>query len=1062
MTGTLAPHDFYLLRTPLLPVEAVLQFNDDLNAAGGDALARQLTRIFAQPRFREAIYTASTELYQALTEWLSGEMTNARKVERLLDTLYRYYLRMGTRSTPYGLFAGCAPGVLGGDKTEIVFAGDKLRQHSRLDMNYVAELADYITRLPPVRAQVRFFPNNTLYQVGDKYRYVEFTLKNKRRSYHLASVTESVYVRRVLERAGRGATIGQLTEALTDADVSAAQAEAFVNSLIDGQLLTSDFEPTVTGDEFFGVMLEKLRPLHGTGELVARLEEVARTLGGDGEAIGRYQRVAQLVRELIPTSSKDLVQTDLFYRTEVNTLSRRVVEQLTATGEKLLRTGKAWRSADLEEFKKRFSARFEQQEVPLLAALDAEAGVGYGLNVSGTSDHMPLLGGLALPGSKPDPVVPWDKAHRLVSAKFKAWLGSGQPVMELTDADVDGLAEPGEAPALPEGAYLFGSLLSPSGEALDRGDYAFVLHTLGGVSAGTLLARFCHGSETLAQQTRACLLDEARQRPGAILAEIVHLPQARMGNVIMRPQLREYEIPYLGQASVPGTHQIPPDDLLVSVQGDRVVLRSARLGKEVVPRLTNAHNYAKGLPAYRFLGDLQFQHLGGAFSWQWGLHVEETYLPRVTYRNFILCRARWYLRKEDHPELGNAGLDLPGYFGALRQRWNMPRYAVIGEGDNELLVDFENGQSLRNLADALRKGSVELLEYLSLPGQCFVKDESGSYANEVVIPLKRVTPARPTAPATLAPLPASLPRTFIPGSEWLYVKVYTGNRTADRLLTECLKPLTERWRADGVIDNWFFIRYNDPDPHLRLRFHHAGRPGFWTEVLAALHEALAPLVGNGTVVKVLTDTYQREVERYGANTMVLSEALFGSDSVAVTEFLDLIGGDEGERYRWLFALRNVDALLDDFGLDLAAKDRLLRGLQEGFYAEFNKRSKTSKLLHSLNDKYRAEARAIEDILGPQPAESPLRPALECFRRRSERNRDLVAALETERRNHPATTLPDAALLPSYIHMTLNRTFIARQRMHELVVYHYLSRYYASQLARRQPAGKRTANTLAAP
>jgi thiopeptide-type bacteriocin biosynthesis protein len=301
----------------------------------------------------------------------------------------------------------------------------------------------------------------------------------------------------------------------------------------------------------------------------------------------------------------------------------------------------------------------------------------------------------------------------------------------------------------------------------------------------------------------------------------------------------------------------------------------------------------------------------------------------------------------------------------------------------------------------------------------------------------------------------------MPGSEWLYVKVYTGNKTADRILTEHIKPLTEQWLAEGLIDKWFFIRYHDPEPHLRLRFHHASRKDFWVTVLTQLHAALDPLLQNGMVAKVLTDTYQREIERYGARTMTLSEDLFCADSVAVAGFLDLIEGDEGERYRWLFALRNVDTLLDDFGLDLEAKDRLMRGLQNWFYAEFNKQNKTSRLLHSLNDKYRAETRAIESILGPQPETSPLQPGLDCFRRRSERNRRLVADLEQLRNTSPATTPTNEALLSSYIHMTLNRTFIARQRMHELVIYHYLSRYYESSLARRKAAGKRPEKDLAA-
>ena len=62
-------------------------------------------------------------------------------------------------------------------------------------------------------------------------------------------------------------------------------------------------------------------------------------------------------------------------------------------------------------------------------------------------------------------------------------------------------------------------------------------------------------------------------------------------------------------------------------------------------------------------------------------------------------------------------------------------------------------------------------------------------------------------------------RNFSIGSEWLYYKLYTGHKTADFILTEVIKPLTEEFLEKGLIDKWFFIRYADPKHHIRLRFH---------------------------------------------------------------------------------------------------------------------------------------------------------------------------------------------------------------------------------------------------
>jgi hypothetical protein len=59
-----------------------------------------------------------------------------------------------------------------------------------------------------------------------------------------------------------------------------------------------------------------------------------------------------------------------------------------------------------------------------------------------------------------------------------------------------------------------------------------------------------------------------------------------------------------------------------------------------------------------------------------------------------------------------------------------------------------------------------------------------------------------------------------PGSEWLYIKLFTGPATADQVLRRIASVLTWALTAGGD-DQWFFLRYGDPDWHLRLRIHGA-------------------------------------------------------------------------------------------------------------------------------------------------------------------------------------------------------------------------------------------------
>ena len=129
-----------------------------------------------------------------------------------------------------------------------------------------------------------------------------------------------------------------------------------------------------------------------------------------------------------------------------------------------------------------------------------------------------------------------------------------------------------------------------------------------------------------------------------VFAELVHLPEGRIGNVLARPVLRDHELVLLGRSGAPAERQIGVEELTVRLVGDRVALYSPRLDAEVRPRLTTAHNPAwRGFGVYRFLAALQADGVAGALTWDWGALSHAPFLPRVTAGTVVLSRARWQL-----------------------------------------------------------------------------------------------------------------------------------------------------------------------------------------------------------------------------------------------------------------------------------------------------------------------------------------------------------------------------------------------------------------------------------
>ena len=279
-------------------------------------------------------------------------------------------------------------------------------------------------------------------------------------------------------------------------------------------------------------------------------------------------------------------------------------------------------------------------------------------------------------------------------------------------------------------------------------------------------------------------------------------------------------------------------------------------------------------------------------------------------------------------------------------------------------------------------------------------------------------------------------REFCLGSEWLYYKIYTGVQTADLLLLEEFAPIIEQLKAQKVIEKWFFIRYNDPDSHLRLRFL-VTKPDAIATIISAFHPVFEKLLVNHLVWKIQTDTYKRELERYGEATMMDSETLFGYHSEMIVAYLKHKPNFEAET-QLLFGLFTIHHFLESFQLSIAEKHELMRRLQLIFKKEFNADAATNK---ELDTQYRKREVEITDLLLGKtdlPFEV-LTPFIET--KISE-----IALLSSNIKIQLEIPLFD--FLSSHIHMMVNRQFTSRQRQYELLIYDHLYRFYKTQELRR--------------
>ncbi|AZA82028.1 lantibiotic dehydratase [Chryseobacterium lactis] len=268
-------------------------------------------------------------------------------------------------------------------------------------------------------------------------------------------------------------------------------------------------------------------------------------------------------------------------------------------------------------------------------------------------------------------------------------------------------------------------------------------------------------------------------------------------------------------------------------------------------------------------------------------------------------------------------------------------------------------------------------------------------------------------------------RTFIPGSEWLYIKIYTGVKTADVILEEAVNPLLQKLQEEDLIRKWFFIRYNDPKIHLRLRFELSDIHHF-SKVLSLITDCLQEHIDSGEISEFLVDVYKREVERYGEQTIEAAEFLFWKSSNEILrEYLHF---DDEEKI--MVALFHIDKMLDYLGLTIHEKVEWAGHGNQSFKKEFN----ADKRLNSqLDKKYR--------VFTSQYSEFVESDDYMPFKKIIQKNiNECEEVLQYIKSNNPDAI---QTFFPSVFHMHVNRLFISNQRLFEMIIYDYLSRYYKS-------------------
>ncbi|GAA0994125.1 lantibiotic dehydratase [Acrocarpospora macrocephala] len=816
--------DAVVIRVAAYPDDLVLPPWPDAHVSGW---VDWVCQVWALAGVAEAVGVASPDLARVLTALCENpDRFRPRQIRRAAEALMRYLLRWTSRATPFGLFAGVAPVDLA--PTASVVFGERHTALRRPDSSWLTEMVDALEKQPELLRQLPVMANNVGFARGGDWVLpcqpcVGGPLSD-------VSVRYTRAVRLVLREARTPIVFDDLLAKLAAESPRSPVAviEEMLTELVRQRILLTSARPPMTVTDPLAHVTAQLDGLEGAPATLDPGQRLSVDLRLDC-AIG---------------------------------LPAAVIDEVEAAAAILVRLAPgrpAWRS-----YHAAFVDRYGPgAQVGVKELVDPDRGLGYPAGFRGSlfDDEPPLA-----------------RRDIMLAALAQAAALNGCAELVLNEETVAELETACTAGVIPH-TELRVTLNASTPAALNGGDFTLTV-ACASRHAGTSVGRFLHlftadEQDRIAEAYRGLPTSTA----GAMAVQLSSPPlSARTDALARTPAV--LPVLSLGEHRPPLDSAVDLDDLAVTADAHRLILMSISRGRAVEPLMLNAIDLRHGThPLARFLCEVSTGTTAPCTPFFWGRVANRfAFLPRVRYGRTILSPARWSLTAAALPASTATAAEWVREFHEQRHSHRIPDVVRLGEDDVLIRLDLTEHAHLALLR-----------RHLNLAGKATLTEYGTDYGwidgrpHEIVVPLASTATPRPlTRP--LRPERTHRDPGHLPGaSSWLYAKLFGHPGRQAELLTVFLPDLLADW-VHGVPDDWWFIRYDTPAPHLRIRLH-LYEQDLYGAAARSLGQWARTVHHAGLLRDVVLDTYRPETGRFGTGpALAAAEGVFARDSaVAVAQ-----------------------------------------------------------------------------------------------------------------------------------------------------------------------------------
>ena len=804
---------------------------------------------------QHAIRIASSSLYTSLKE------RPLKKPKQVLASLYQYAVRMSTRATPFGLFSFVASGNWS-EKTNATFDIKSLKKQARPDMQWLWNVLqkhyqdDYFTTSLPVKAHPLITFQGQRASIDYRYFSSHDTPAKP------VSIRATSLIRSILSLAHEAISFDKLWEALKSPDLDKEKTLELVQKLLQEQFLLPGDIPSLLSSCPW-----KTVSTYIPTSIIQKIDLYnSNSIEQEDALFDSIQDEMQAVAQ-----SKNMLQVDLVHTRSKFQLPTSVKDEL----EKAMSVW--WKiSTGLKPVSplKRYFGRFLEKygtcrTVPLLELLSQDKGLG-------SFEQTPH------PSESKFATI-WKK---WLQQEWQRCIKTDQKEIVLTEEILDRLftlshTMPSDPKEAMNSFELFCHVVAESEEQIDNREFLVHFSDLTW-QAGSAFGRFLPLFDTEFHESLSTLYcQEEKLDPGTLYVMPSYWPASvRYANVATQTCVSDFKLDIFGKKDA---SCLSLSDIYVGVTQSRFYLTLKEGGREVILRPGNMLNPKSAPLALQFMRLVSLERSNKVLLFSLPESLQETsYMPRVRFHKTLLAAAKWrfdttFVHNESHDCIAKR-------FTEWADRWHLPTQCTLVHEDQLLLINRTDPVCMDEIIQKCRKGHT--LEF-SEPIQSFwATSQRGHHFTEIVVPFVKNMSFSKKEPSVVAcSYHAISPdiRWKLPGSEWLSAKFYLQPDKKNSFLLEQLYTLIQK----SNLSNWFFVRYNDPEPHIRLRIKLSSLHDL-TETLSSIQHSALEWLQEGYIQNMVFSPYEREIERYGGIELIDTiEELFHIDSMTVLSCLHL-------------------------------------------------------------------------------------------------------------------------------------------------------------------------------